>query len=327
VTTPRTALITGLSGQDGSFLAELLLEKGYAVTGVIRGDPEQPMGYAEHLRGRVQVLRAQLLDADGLRGAIELVRPDEIYHLAAPAFVPDSWARPSENLAAIAGSTATILETVRDVAPDTRFFLAGSASMYGEARESPQNEDTPCRPTAPYGLSKLAAHNIVGALRAHDDLFACSGILFNHDSERRPDWFVMHKITRAAAAIKLGLEHEVMLGDLHAVRDWSYAGDIMHGAWLMLQHDRADDYVLASGVGHTVTELLHTAFGLVGLDPDDYVRVKDEFVRPTEGTPSVGDPAKARRLLGWEPRVSFEQLVEQMLQADMRLLQGVASSS
>jgi GDPmannose 4,6-dehydratase len=327
VPTPRTALITGLSGQDGSFLAELLLEKGYAVTGVIRGDPEQTLGYSEHLRGRIQVLRGELLDRESLRSAIERVRPAEIYHLAAPAFVPDSWERPGENLEAIAGSTATILETVRDVDPDTRVFLAGSASMYGEALESPQNEDTPCRPTAPYGLSKLAAHNLVGALRAHDDLYACSGILFNHDSERRPEWFVMHKITRAAAAIKLGLEQEVMLGDLHAVRDWSFAGDIMYGAWLMLQQDRPDDYVLASGVGHTVTELLQTAFGLVGLEPEGYVRVTDELVRPTEGTPSVGDPAKARRLLGWEPRVSFEELVAQMVQADMRSLQGVASGS
>ena len=325
--TPRTALITGLSGQDGSFLAELLLEKGYAVTGVIRGDPDQPLGYSEHLRERVQVLRGELLDADSLRGAIERVRPAEIYHLAAPAFVPDSWERPGENLQAIAGSTATILETVRDVDPGMRVFLAGSASMFGEARESPQNEDTPCRPTAPYGLSKLAAHNLVGALRANDELYACSGILFNHDSERRPEWFVMHKITRAAAAIKLGLEHEVMLGDLDAVRDWSFAGDIMYGAWLMLQQDRPDDYVLASGVGHTVTELLQTAFGLVGLEPDGYVRVTDELVRPAEGTPSVGDPAKAHRLLGWEPRISFEQLVAQMLQADMRMLQGVASGS
>jgi GDPmannose 4,6-dehydratase len=327
VPTPRTALITGLTGQDGSFLAELLLEKGYAVTGVIRGDPEQPLGYSEHLRGQVDVLRGELLAPERLRSAIEQVRPAEIYHLAAPAFVPDSWQRPGENLRAIAGSTATILETVRDVDPDTRVFLAGSASMYGEAREHPQNEDTPCRPTAPYGLSKLAAHNLVGALRAHDGLYACSGILFNHDSERRPEWFVMHKITRAAAAIKLGLQHEVMLGDLHAVRDWSFAGDIMYGAWLMLQQDRPDDYVLASGVGHTVTELLQTAFGLVGLEPEGYVRVNDELVRPTEGTPSIGDPARARRLLGWEPRISFEELVAQMLQADMRSLQGVASGS
>ncbi len=324
---PRTALITGLTGQDGSFLAELLLEKGYSVTGVIRGDPEQPLGYSEHLRGQVDVLPGELLDREALRSAIQRVRPAEIYHLAAPAFVPDSWERPGENLQAIAGSTATILETVRDVDPGTRVFLAGSASMYGEAREHPQNEDTPCRPTAPYGLSKLAAHNLVGAMRAHDGLYACSGILFNHDSERRPEWFVMHKITRAAAAIKLGLQQEVLLGDLHAVRDWSFAGDIMYGAWLMLQQDQPDDYVLASGVGHTVTELVQMAFAYVGLEPDSHVRVNEELVRPPEGTPSVGDPTKARRLLGWEPRVPFEELVAQMVEADMSSLQAVPSGS
>jgi GDPmannose 4,6-dehydratase len=327
VSSPRSALITGLSGQDGSFLAELLLDKGYRVSGVIRGDPERSLGFSEHLRGQVEVLRGDLLAPATLRAAIEHTRPNEIYHLAAPAFVPDSWERPGENLQAIAGSTATILETVRDVDPDTRVFLAGSASMYGEARESPQNEDTPCRPTAPYGLAKLAAHNLVGALREHDGLYACSGILFNHDSERRPEWFVTHKITRAAAAIKLGLQQEVMLGDLHAVRDWSFAGDIMHGAWLMLQQDRAVDYVLASGAGHTVIELVHQAFSVVGLEPERYVRIDPELVRPPEGTPSVGDPSKACDELGWEPRVSFEDLVAHMVQADMRELQAVASGS
>jgi GDPmannose 4,6-dehydratase len=323
----RTALVTGLTGQDGSFLAELLLEKGYEVTGVMRGDPEQSLGYSEHLRGRVQMLQGQLLDAASLRAAIERVRPAEIYHLAAPAFVPDSWARPGETLQAIAGSTATILETVRDVDPETRVFLAGSAAMFGEARESPQHEDTPCRPTAPYGLAKLAAHNLVGALRANDDLFACSGILFNHDSERRPDWFVTRKITHAAAAIKLGMQEEVMLGDVTAVRDWSFAGDIVYGAWLMLQQERPDDYVLASGVGHTVTDLVRKAFAFVDVDPEAYVQIDPALVRPPEQTPSVGDPRKARERLGWEPRMSFERLVEHMVNHDLRSLQAVAQGS
>jgi GDPmannose 4,6-dehydratase len=213
------------------------------------------------------------------------------------------------------------------VDPTARFFLAGSASMFGEAMESPQNEDTPCRPTAPYGLSKLAAHNLVGALRAHDDLFAVSGILFNHDSRRRPDWFVTRKITRAAAAIKLGLEDEVMLGDLHAVRDWSFAGDMMHGAWLMLQQDRPEDCVLASGVGHTVTELIQTAFAFVGLDPERHVRVAPELVRPPEETPSVGDPTRAREKLGWVPEVSFQELVHDMVSADLHALEPLAQGS
>jgi GDPmannose 4,6-dehydratase len=321
-----TALLTGLTGQDGSFLSELLLEKGYEVVGVMRGDPQQSLGYAEHLRGRVTMLRGDLLDADSLRAAIREVRPQEVYHLAAPAFVPDSWARPGETLQAIAGSTATIIETIREVDPQTRMFLAGSAAMYGEARESPQREDTPCRPTAPYGLAKLAAHNLVGALRAHDDLFVCSGILFNHDSERRPDWFVTRKITHAAAAIKLGIKEEVMLGDVTAVRDWSFAGDIVRGAWLMLQQDRPDDYVLASGVGHTVTDLVRAAFGLVGVDPEGHIQIDQALVRPPEQTPSVGDPSRARAELGWEPSVPFQALVEHMVTHDMRELEAVAGA-
>jgi GDPmannose 4,6-dehydratase len=325
VSPARTALITGLTGQDGSFLAELLLEKGYTVTGLARGAPEQPLGFSEHLRGRVDVVHGDLLQPATLRAAIEQLRPQEIYHLAAPAFVPDSWERPGETLQAIAASTATILETVRDVDPGTRVFLAGSAAVFGETNESPQREDTPCRPTAPYGLAKLAAQNLVSALRAHDGLYACSGILFNHDSERRPDWFATHKITHAAAAIKLGLQQEVMLGDLEAVRDWSFAGDIVHGAWLMLQQDNPEDYVLASGVGHTVSELVEAAFGCVGLEPDRYVRIDPELVRPPEGTPSVGDPSKARQELGWEPQISFEELVRYMVQCDLRSLEGAAA--
>jgi GDPmannose 4,6-dehydratase len=327
VSTAPSALITGLTGQDGSFLAELLLEKGYAVAGLLRGAVEQPLGFSEHLRGRVQLVRGDLLEADTLQAAIEQVRPREIYHLASPSFVPDSWERPAQTLQAIAGSTATILEAVREIDPQMRVFLAGSASMFGEANESPQREDTPCRPTAPYGLAKLAAHNLVGALRASDGLYACSGILFNHDSERRPVWFVTHKITRAAAAIKLGLQQEVMLGDLTAVRDWSFAGDVMRGAWLMLQQDHPEDYVLASGVPHRVSDVVQQAFACVGLEPDRHVRIDPALVRAPETTPSVGDAGKARERLGWEPRVSFEALVEQMVQADLRSLQSIATDS
>jgi GDPmannose 4,6-dehydratase len=327
VSTDLSALITGLTGQDGSFLAELLLEKGYVVTGLIRGAPEQLLGFSEHLRGRVQLVRGDLLEPDTLRAAIEEVRPREIYHLASPSFVPDSFERPAQTLQAIAGSTATILEAMRAIDPQMRMFLAGSASMFGEANESPQREDTPCRPTAPYGLAKLAAHNLVSALRASDGLYASTGILFNHDSERRPEWFVTHKITRAAAAIKLGLQEEVMLGDLTAVRDWSFAGDIMRGAWLMLQQDQPEDYVLASGVPHRVSDLVEAAFACVELDPDRYVRIDPALVRPPETTPSVGDSSKARERLGWEPQVSFEALVEYMVGADLRSLQGVAAGS
>ncbi len=322
----RSALITGITGQDGSFLVELLLEKGYTVTGVVREEPGQALGCSEHLRGRVQLVHGDLLEPQTMRAAIEHVRPHEIYHLAAPSFVPSSWQHPGEITRAIVGSSAAILEAVRDIDRRTRVFVSASGAIFGEAGESPQREDTPCRPTNPYAIAKLAAHQLVGALRGHDELHASSGITFNHESERRPERFVTRKVTRAAAAISLGLEREVTLGALDAVRDWSFAGDIVHGAWLMLQQDRADDYVLASGVPHTVAELAHAAFACVGLDAERHIRVDPALVRPAEGTPSVGDPSKARARLGWEPRVGFEELVERMVRADLRALQATAAA-
>jgi GDPmannose 4,6-dehydratase len=327
VSTADSALITGITGQDGSFLTELLLEKGYSVTGLVRGEPGRSLGCSEHLRGRVQLVRGELLELDTLRAAIEHVRPHEIYHLAAPSFVPASWQRPAEATRAIAGSCASILEAVRDLDRQTRVFVCASGAMFGEAPESPRREDTPCRPTDPYAIAKLAAHQLVGALRAHDGLFACSGITFNHESERRPEQFVTRKVTRAAAAISLGLQEELTLGSMEAVRDWSFAGDFMHAAWLMLQQERPDDYVLASGVPHTVAELVQTAFACVGLDPELYVRVDPALVRPAEATASVGDPAKARERLGWRPRLAFAELVERMVRADVRALQALAAAS
>jgi GDPmannose 4,6-dehydratase len=324
VGTERRALITGITGQDGSFLAELLLEEGYRVVGVARGGAERPLGCSEHLRGRVEVLDGDLLVPETLRGAIEAARPHELYHLASPSFIPDSWRRPEQTLRAIAGASASVLEAVRELAPDTRVFVAASGAMFGEAPECPQRETTPCRPTSPYAIAKLAAHQLVGALRAHDGLFACSGIVFNHESERRPEQFVTRAVSKAAAEVKLGLASEVKLGDLRAVRDWSFAGDVVRGAWLSLQQDEADDYVLASGVGHTVAELVQAAFACVGLDSERYVRVDRTLVRAPEKTPSIGDPTHARERLGWRPRLSFEQLVERMVQADLRALQAVA---
>lgn len=332
---PKRALITGISGQDGSFLAELLLEKGYTVTGLVHGEAshgaaerseagtrraDPPLGCSEHLRDRLALVQGELLAPETLREAIEGVRPHEIYHLAAPSFVPASWERPGETVRAIAGSTAAILEAVRELDPSMRVFVAASGAIFGDAPSSPQREDTPCRPTTPYAVAKLTAHHLVGLLRTRDGLHASSGIVFNHESERRPEQFVTRKITRAAAAISLGLRDELTLGDTSAVRDWSFAGDVVHGAWLMLQQDRPGDYVLASGVPHTVADFARAAFERVGLDCERYLRIDPALVRAPERVRSVGDPGHARERLGWTPRLGFEQLVARMVDADLREL-------
>jgi len=318
-----SALITGLTGQDGSFLAELLLAKGYRVVGLVRGDgAERGLGSAEHLRGQVELLSGDVLDPVAFREAIERAGTSEIYHLAAPSFVPASWERPGETLAAIAGSTATLLTVVRELELPARVLVASSSEIFGDAGESPQNEDTRCRPRSPYAVAKLAAHQLLGRLREHDSLHASSAIAYNHESERRPERFVTRRITRAAAAISRGRQHELELGALDAVRDWSFAGDIVHGAWLMLQQEQPGDYVLSSGVAHTVAEFARAAFACVDLDPERYLRVDEARVRAPESTPSVGDPRRARERLGWAPELSFEQLVERMVRADLRELEG-----
>src|ERR1039458_7166309 len=337
---PRRALITGITGQDGSFLAELLLEKGYAVTGVVRGQPpgepardrapgepagdpparEAPLGCSEHLRGQIELVHGELLQPETLREAIQSTRPHEVYHLAAPSFVPVSWERPRETIAAIAGSAAAILQAVRELDRAARVVVPSAGTIFGDAPQSPQREDTVCRPLTPYAVARLAAHQLVGVLRSHDGLHASSGILYNHESERRPERFVTRRITRAAAAISLGLQSELTLGDVSAVRDWSFAGDVVYGAWLMLQQEQPGDYILASGVPHTVAELARAAFACVGLDAERYLRVDPALVRAAERTPSVGDPSRARERLGWTPRVGFEQLVQRMVQADLREL-------
>jgi GDPmannose 4,6-dehydratase len=317
-----TALITGLSGQDGSFLAELLLAKDYRVFGLVRDESSPSLGASEHLREQVQLIGGDLLAPATLRAALERSGAGEIYHLAAPSFVPASWERPGETMRAIAGSTAAILESVRELDIETRVFVAASGAIFGDARESPQSEDTPCRPLTPYAIAKLAAHELVGAMREHDGLHASSAIAFNHESERRPEQFVTRRITRAAAAIALGQQGALTLGALDAVRDWSFAGDVMHGAWLMLQQEQPGDYVLASGAAHTVAEFARTAFACVELDAEEYLRVDSSLVRAPESTPSVGDPAKARERLGWRAELSFEQLVQRMVDADMRALQA-----
>jgi len=307
-------------------MAELLLERGYSVAGVVRGGRDRSLGCAEHLRADVRVLAGELLEPDTLRAAIEQVRPHEVYHLAAPSFVPASWERPRETVAAITGAAAAVLETVRDLDEGARVFVPASGSIFGDTSESPQRETTPCRPTTPYAVARLAAHQLVGLMRARDGLHASSGITFNHESERRPERFVTRKITHGAAAIALGRERELVLGALDAVRDWSFAADIVRGAWLMLRQEQPDDYVLASGVGHTVAELARVAFECVDLDARRYLRVDPELVRPPERVPNIGDPSKARERLGWKPQVSFEQLVQRMVRADLRELEGVPAA-
>ena len=321
----RKALITGIGGQDGSFLAELLLERGYEVTGLSRAGPDGPLGASEHLRERLALRAGDLADPASLRAAVTELQPDEIYHLAAPSFIPASWQQPGSTLLEIAGSCATILEAVRDAELPARVFVASSGAIFGDAPESPQNEQTPCRPTTPYAVAKLAAHELVGTMRRHEGLHASSGILYNHESERRPPQFVTRRISRGAAAIALGLESELTLGSLDAIRDWSFAGDVVAGAWLMLQQERPDDYVLASGIPHTVRELVQAAFACVDLEAEPYIRVDETLVRAPERVPSVGDPSRARRVLGWRPQLDFEQLVERMVLADVRSLEAVAA--
>jgi GDPmannose 4,6-dehydratase len=322
----RRALITGLTGQDGSFLAEQLLEDGVEVTGFIRErpEPEPDLGSAAHLRDRVTLIRGDLLDPASIIAAVAEIAPDELYHLAAPTFVPASWEDPAQTMSAIAAGTATLLSAVSRHSAQTRVLVAGSAEMFGDAPESPQREDTPCRPRTPYAAAKLAAHQLVGLMREHNGVFACSAILYNHESERRPANFVTRKITRAAAAIKLGLAEELTLGDTSATRDWSFAPDVMRGCRLMLAQERAGDYILASGVGHTVQEFLEAAFAHVGLDPSAYVRTDSELVRRPEHTVPVGDPSRARNELGWRPSLSFEQLVARMVDVDVAELAGNA---
>jgi GDPmannose 4,6-dehydratase len=321
-----SALITGITGQDGSFLAELLLAEGYEVTGWSRHGADGPLGSSEHLREQLSLRAGDLHDPESLRAALREVQPSEVYHLAAPSFIPDSWRTPSETLEVITGSCAAVLEQARESRSEMRVFIAASGGIFGDTPESPQNEQTPCRPTTPYAIAKLAAHQLVGVMRDHTGLHASSGILYNHESERRPEHFVTRRISRAAAAIALGLESEVTLGSLDAVRDWSFAGDVMRGAWLMLQQERPGDYVLASGVGHTVRELAAIAFACVDLDAERHIRVDETLVRAPERTLNVGDPSRARRELGWRAELSFEQLVERMVRADIRELEAAAQS-
>jgi len=314
----RRALITGITGQDGSYLAEQLVADGYAVHGIVRSTSSLAnlAGIGEHLT----LHEGDLGDPRILRRALEESTPDEIYHLAAPTFVPDSWLDPSGTVRAIAVETAELLEAVRALSPAARLVVASSREIFGSPPSSPQDESTPCHPRTPYGVAKLAVHQLVGLVRDRHRLHASSAILFNHESVRRPVHFVTRKVTRAAAAISLGLEDELVLGNLAAVRDWSAAADVVAGLRLMAGLDEAGDFVLASGVGHSVGDLVRVAFACVDLDPAVYVRIDDDLRRPVEPVDPIGDPRRARELLGWSATTSFEELIGQMVRADLASL-------
>jgi GDPmannose 4,6-dehydratase len=313
----KTALISGITGQDGSYLAELLLAKGYRVVGTIRRLSAPNQWRIQHLSDQVTLRPADLLDQLSLIRVIEEVQPDEVYNLAAMSFVPASWDQPMLTGEFNSQGVTRFLEAVRQVNPKIRFYQASSSEMFGKVREVPQTELTPFYPRSPYGVSKVFAHYITVNYRESYDLFAVSGILFNHESPRRGLEFVTRKVTDGVARIKLGVTDALHLGNLDAQRDWGFAGDYVRAMWLMLQQDTADDYVVATGESHSVQRLVELAFRHAGLDWREHVKFDQRFMRPAEVDHLIGNPAKARRVLGWEPEVGFEQLVGMMVDADI----------
>jgi GDPmannose 4,6-dehydratase len=313
----KTALITGITGQDGSYLAELLLSKGYRVVGGIRRLSAPNQWRIAHLMDRIELKNADLLDQLSIIKAIEQTEPDELYNLAAMSFVPASWEQPMLTGEFNAQGVTRMLEAIRSVNPKIRFYQASSSEMYGKVREVPQTEQTPFYPRSPYGVSKVFGHYITVNYRESYDLFACSGILFNHESPRRGLEFVTRKVTDGVARIKCGVTDTLMLGNLDAQRDWGFAGDYVRAMWLMLQQDQPDDYVVATGESHSVQRLVELAFAHAGLDWQAHVKFDPRFMRPAEVDHLIGDPAKAQSVLGWQPEVSFEQLVAMMVDADV----------
>jgi GDPmannose 4,6-dehydratase len=310
-------LITGITGQDGSYLADFLLDKGYRVVGMVRRSSTENFERIEHLRGKVEICQADLLDQLSLINLLRQVRPREVYNLASQSFVPTSWEQPVLTGEFTALGVTRVLEAVRLVDRDIRFYQASSSEMFGKAQEAPQTERTPFYPRSPYGVAKVYGHWITVNYRESYGIFACSGILFNHESPRRGKEFVTRKVTDGAARIKKGLDQKLSLGNLEARRDWGYAGDYVEAMWLMLQQSRPDDYVIATGETHVVRELCEIAFARVGLRWQEHVVADPKFVRPAEVDLLQGDASKAKRVLGWQPRVSFRQLVEMMVDADL----------
>jgi GDPmannose 4,6-dehydratase len=319
---PRRALITGIGGQDGSLLAELLLDRGYEISGIVRRSGASYPNL-DGIHERIDLVEADLSDQLALVRALRAARPREVYNLASVSFVPASWEQPVRTAQLAAVGVTALLEAIREVDPSIRFYQASSSEIFGDPVESPQTEATPLSPLTPYGVAKAYAHFITRSYRRRYGLHASQGILYNHESPRRPLEFLPRKVTHAAAAISLGLEGELWLGDLSARRDWGYAGDYVRAMWLMLQQDAGDEYVVASGVTHSVGELVEIAFGRVALDWRDYVHVDQSLVRgKAELHNLVGDPAKARQRLGWEPTVDFEELVTRLVDAELQRLRA-----
>jgi GDPmannose 4,6-dehydratase len=320
VSAPSVAFITGITGQDGSYLAELLLAKGYEVHGLVRRSSSERYDRIDGLRGRVVLHQGDLLDQRSLGDALRAAKPTEIYNLAAMSYVAVSWVQPTLTAELTGVGVTRILEAMREVCPEARFYQASSSEMFGKVREAPQAESTPFYPRSPYGVAKVYGHFITVNYRESYGLHATSGILFNHESPRRGLEFVTRKITWHAAAIRLGLAEKLRLGNLDAERDWGYAKDYVEAMWLMLQRDRAEDYVIATGVSNSVRACLEIAFDQAGVEPDGRVEIDESLKRPAEVDHLVGDPSKARRELGWESATSFEELIRMMVDSDYELL-------
>jgi GDPmannose 4,6-dehydratase len=318
----RTALITGVTGQDGSYLAELLLDQGYEVHGMVRRSSTEKFERIEHLRDKITLHQADLLDHRSLTDAMKASRPDEIYNLAAMSFVAVSWIQPTLTAEFTGVGVTRVLEAMREVCPEARFYQASSSEMFGKVQEVPQTETTPFYPRSPYGVAKVYGHFITVNYRESYNLHATSGILFNHESARRGLEFVTRKITWHAAAIRHGLVDTLKLGNVDSERDWGYAKDYVKAMWLMLQQDEPEDFVIATGVAHSVRRCLEIAFDQAGVEIDGHVEIDDSLKRPAEVDQLIGDPGKAKRILGWEPETSFEQLIRLMVDADNELLSG-----
>lgn len=316
----KRALITGITGQDGSYLAELLLSKGYKVFGMVRRASSENFQRIEHIRDQVTILQADLLDQLSIIELIEAAEPDEVYNLAAQSFVPTSWNQPTLTGEFTGLGVTKVLEAIKLVNRKIKFYQASSSEMFGKVRETPQNERTPFYPRSPYGVAKVYGHFITVNYRESYDIFAVSGILFNHESPRRGLEFVTRKISDGVARITTGLSNELRLGNLDARRDWGFAGDYVQAMWMMLQQEKADDYVVASGVDHSVEDFVSAAFQHAGLDWNKYVRIDTSLIRPAEVTHLLGDASKAKNVLGWSPTTDFKGLVQMMVDADVACL-------